>query len=178
MQISDDSGEIYTYERTLKAALSLTNNLKNHYGVHQGDRVILFMDHHHYLLPTWLGCALAGTILCPFAFTHEVFKEEVAALITQIKPAMLIASEDTNIGIFEEIFRDLKLNIPIVVYNSKVKRHNDLKPLLECEVNIDDVTLPHVADPNTEPFALALSSATTGKCKLITISHRQMLTFM
>lgn len=162
----------------MKAAISLAHNLKHKYGIRQGDRVILFMDHHHYMLPTWFGCALAGAILCPFAFTHEVVKEEIGALISQVNPSMLIASEGLNLELFKEIFIDLKLNIPTLTYNNDVKENDDLKPLLEDTISIDDFSLPVVKNSNTETFVLALSSSTTGKTKLINISHRQMLMFM
>lgn len=66
-QISDDSGEIYTNERMLKASISFANALKSK-GVVKGDRVVLLMHNHHYMLPTWLGCVLAGVVICPFYF--------------------------------------------------------------------------------------------------------------
>lgn len=72
-QISDDSGEIYTNERMLKAAVSFANVLRGK-GFVKGDKIVLLMHNHHYMLPTWVGCVLAGVILCPFHFTNSSVK--------------------------------------------------------------------------------------------------------
>ncbi|XP_063703824.1 uncharacterized protein LOC134833439 [Culicoides brevitarsis] len=176
-QISDDSGEIYTYKKVLKSAISLANNLKLKFNIHKGDRVIVFMDHHHYLLPTWFGVTLAGGVLCPYEFTHEVVKEEVLTLIDQMKPSLLITSEGKNFDIFEEVFRELNLNVKILTYRNKIERNFELKDLLEDKVDFKNFNLPKIEDPKKEIFALALSSSTTGKAKLIRISHRQLLMF-
>lgn len=136
------------------------------------------MDHHHYMLPTWLGCALVGAILCPFTFTEESVKEEIADLVSQINPAIFITSENLNLELFEAVFTHLKLNIPTLTYNNNIITNDDLKPLLECDINIDDFALPKIEDPGKDTFILALSSSTTGKSKLIIITHKQMLLFM
>lgn len=162
----------------MKAAVSLAHNLKYKYGVRESDRILLFMDHHHYMLPTWLGCALVGAILCPFTFTEESVKEEIADLVSQINPAIFITSENLNLELFEAVFTHLKLNIPTLTYNNNIITNDDLKPLLECDINIDDFALPKIEDPGKDTFILALSSSTTGKSKLIIITHKQMLLFM
>lgn len=72
-QISDDSNEIYTNERMLKAAVSFARSLYTK-GICEGDKVVILMHNHHYLLPCWLGCVLAGVILCPFHFTNTSVK--------------------------------------------------------------------------------------------------------
>lgn len=136
------------------------------------------MDHHHYLLPTWLGCALTGATLCPISFTFETAKEEITFLVSQISPCMLITSEDMNLNLLQESFTQLHLNIPTVTYNNKIITNDDLKPLLECDISLDDFELPQVENPNKETFVLALSSSTTGRSKWIIVSHKQMLIFM
>lgn len=175
-QISDDSGEIYTYERALKEAVNLAQNLKEKFHIKKGDRIIVFMDYHHYLLPTWLAVTLTGAVLCPFEFTHEVLKEDVASLISQIKPSMLITSEGKNFDIFEEVFSDLNFkDVHILTYDNNKPANHELKTLLNGNFDINDFVLPKIDDPDKELFALALSSATTGNIKLINISHKQML---
>lgn len=72
-QISDDSGEIYTNERMLKAAVSFANALKAK-GIVKGDKIVMLMHNHHYMLPCWLGCVLAGVIFCPFYFLDSSVK--------------------------------------------------------------------------------------------------------
>lgn len=178
LQISDDSGQIYTYERALKEAISLAHALKYKYGVRGGDRILLYMDHHHYMLPTWLGCAFAGAILVPFIFTEESVKEEIADLMSQINPIIFITSENLDLKLFQSVFTHLKLNIPTITYNNNIITNDDLQPLLEGEINIDDFHLPKIENPGKEIFTLALSSSTTGKSKLIIITHKQMLMFM
>lgn len=72
-QISDDSNEIYTNERMLKTAISFARALSMK-GISEGDKVVILMHNHHYLLPCWLGCVLSGVILCPFHFTNTSVK--------------------------------------------------------------------------------------------------------
>uniref|UniRef100_A0A336L0Y1 CSON001432 protein n=1 Tax=Culicoides sonorensis TaxID=179676 RepID=A0A336L0Y1_CULSO len=172
-QISDDSGEIYTYARLLKEAFSLAYALKYKYGVRQGDRIILNMDYHHYMLPTWYACALAGAVLCPFILSGEP-QDEVTELVATINPVMLISSESKDLTMFDTILKTLNLKIPFITFNNDVETNDDLKPLLENDVNIDEFPLPKISDPSKEVFLLLLSSGTTSKSKLIPVTNKRV----
>uniref|UniRef100_A0A336M3Q0 CSON011633 protein n=1 Tax=Culicoides sonorensis TaxID=179676 RepID=A0A336M3Q0_CULSO len=174
-QISDDSGEIYTNERALKEAISFANALKAK-GIEKGDKIIILMHNYHYLLPTWLGCALAGVILCPFYFTDSSVKAELCELIDQIKPKLMINSYLDAVEIFRSVFDQINIECPIYIYENQLPDCFDLKPLLENYfVNFEEFQPVKIHDPETELFVIVLSSSTTGKPKLINGTHAQLL---
>uniref|UniRef100_A0A336LM03 Latrophilin Cirl n=1 Tax=Culicoides sonorensis TaxID=179676 RepID=A0A336LM03_CULSO len=174
-QISDDSGQIYTNERALKAAISFVNALKIK-GIQQGDKIIVLMHNHHYLLPTWLGCALAGFILCPFHFTNTSVKAELVDLVDQIRPKIMITSYLDAVDTFQSIFKQINLECEVYIYQNKQSNCFDLKPLLEKYfTNFDEFQPIKTADPENELFVVVLSSSTTGKPKLINGTHAQLL---
>uniref|UniRef100_A0A336MGN2 CSON001433 protein n=1 Tax=Culicoides sonorensis TaxID=179676 RepID=A0A336MGN2_CULSO len=172
-QISDDSGEIYTYARVLKESFSLAYALKYKYGVRQGDRIFLYMDFHHYMLPTWYACALAGAVLCPFFHAGEP-QDEVAELVATINPVMLISSESKDLTMFDTILNTLNLKIPVLTYNNRISKNDDLKPLFENDVNMDEFPLPKIADPAKDVFILFVSSGTTSRLKLVPITNKKL----
>lgn len=69
-QISDDSGETYTNEKMLKAAISFATALKYEFRIRQGDHIMLMTENYHYMAGTWLGCVFASATICPFVFSE------------------------------------------------------------------------------------------------------------
>lgn len=173
-QISEDSGEIYTYERMLKAGISFAKSL-HAMGIKKGDHVLLLMDNHHYMASVWLGCVFAGTIICPFVFTEESIKAEIHDLVEQIQPKLMVSSYLEWIDDFKEIYKAVGLECPIYVYDNKRHDCHDLRPLLEKKVNIDEFSPETINDPADDTVVLTLSSSTTGKAKLIMNTHMQLL---
>lgn len=197
-QISDDSGEIYTYERMLNAAISFAEALKER-GVRKGDHVLFYMDNHHYLAATWLGCIFSGAILCPFivsegtsqgelchSFSYKeknlmkfcLLIDEVQFLIEQLKPKLMVTSMPDQITLFENIFQNLTMDCPIYMYENKIPGCHDLKPLLEKKVDIYGFQVPKIKDPAKELLMLTLSSSTTGTAKIIKNTHMQLISIM
>lgn len=76
---------------------------------------------------------------------------------------------------FKNIIKDLKLDCPIYIYKNQIPDCFDLKPLLEQEVDIKTFVPAKVEDPAHDSVMLTLSSATTGKPKLINTTHMQVL---
>lgn len=76
---------------------------------------------------------------------------------------------------FKNIIKDLELDCPIYIYENKISGCFDLKPLLEQKVDITTFKPAKVDDPAHETVMLTLSSATTGKPKLINTTHMQIL---
>uniref|UniRef100_A0A336MHT8 CSON001932 protein n=1 Tax=Culicoides sonorensis TaxID=179676 RepID=A0A336MHT8_CULSO len=173
-QISDDSGEIYTAERMLKAGISCARAL-NSLGIKKGDNVLSLMDNHHYMVPTWLGVVFIEAVLCPFAMTDNSVKEEISDIIDQIQPKLFVTSRVDLIDHFKEIFKNLNIDCPIYIYENKIEGCYDLRPLLEHDVKIEEFTPPKVKDSANDIIMLTLSSATTGKPKLINSTHMQLL---
>lgn len=177
----------------LKNAISFAKALKTN-GIGKGDNVLSLMDNYHYMAPTWLGCIFAETVLCPFAMTDNSVKgnhhnhrkitfltnifqktDEISDIINQIQPKIFVTSRIDLVESFKEIFKNLNLHCPIYIYENNVTGCYDLKPLLEQDVDIDEFKVPVVKDPTTEVVMLTLSSATTGKPKLINTTHMQLL---
>lgn len=173
-QISDDSGETYTYERMLIGAISFAKSLQS-MGIKKGDHVLLLMDNHHYMASVWLGAVFAGTIICPFVFTEESIKNEIFELIEQINPKIMVTSYEGWIDEFKSIYNKLGMQCSIYVYQNKRVDCHDLRPLLETNVNIDGFTPEKINDPASDTLVLTLSSSTTGKSKLIMNTHMQFL---
>ncbi|XP_063703826.1 uncharacterized protein LOC134833441 [Culicoides brevitarsis] len=174
-QISDDSGEIYTNERMLKAAVSFARGLTCK-GINVGDKVIVLMHNYHYLLPCWLGCILAGVILCPFHFLNTSIKEELCELIALIEPKAMFTSYLEAIEMFQEIFEQLNIRCPIYVYENKIDGCHDMKPFFEEHVaGFHEFRPKSTVDPDRDLMVIILSSSTTGKPKLINGTHSQLL---
>jgi len=176
-QISDDSGEIYTYERMLKSAISFAQSLKE-LNVNKGDKILLLMDNHHYMTATWLGCVFAGAVLCPFMISEDSTREDTMELINQINPKLMLTSYFDQVEEFRGIFKELRMNCQIFTYKNQIFGCHDMKRLLERVVNIDDFKPTTIQDPAKDVFMLTLSSSTTGKAKLIMNTHMQFLLTM
>lgn len=173
-QISNDSGEVYTFERMLKTGVSFANSLRS-MGIKKGDHVLLLMDNHHYMASVWLGCVFAGTIICPFVFTEESIKAEIHDLVEQIQPKIMVTSYLEWIDEFKDIYKALGMYCPIYVYDNKRHDCHDLRQLLEMNVNIDTIVPETIDDPAEDTVVLTLSSSTTGKSKLIMNTHMQIM---
>lgn len=179
----------------LKAAVSFARAMKLK-GIVNGDKVVLLMHNHHYLLPCWLGCVLAGVILCPFHFTntsvkglnslifetdsHKIwniwFTAELCELIEQINPKMMVTSYLDAVDMFQSVFKQVGIDCPLYIYENQIPECHDLKPLLEEHTSGFDKYRPrHVSDPDRELLVIVLSSSTTGKPKLINSTHSQLL---
>lgn len=96
-------------------------------------------------------------------------------IINQVQPKMFFTSRVELVSYFRDIFKKLKLDCPIFLYENTLEGCHDLKPFLENEVDVDGFEPPRPKDASTETFLLTLSSATTGKPKLINTTHMQIL---
>ncbi|XP_063697725.1 probable 4-coumarate--CoA ligase 1 [Culicoides brevitarsis] len=173
-QISDDTGKVYTSKAILKAAISFAQVLKAK-NVGKNDNVLSLMDNHHYMMPAWLGVTFAGAVLCPFAMTDNSVKEEISDIVDQVQPKIFITSRLDLVDYFKSIFKNLNLDCPIYIYENTIDGCHDLKPLLEQDVDIDAFEVPKVENSAKDIVMLTLSSATTGKPKLINTTHMQVI---
>lgn len=103
------------------------------------------------------------------------FTEEISDIVDQIQPKIFVTSRVDLVNDFKEIFQKLSLNCPIFIYENTVPGCHDLKPLLEQEVNVEEFKVPKLVNSAHEVLMLTLSSATTGKPKLINTTHVQLL---
>lgn len=99
-------------------------------------------------------------------------------MIEKISPKAIITSHLEAVDTFKSVINTFKLNCPILIYENTIEGCVDLKEILENEVNIDKFKPPTINDPAIDKFMLTLSSSTTGKSKLIIITHKQILHFM
>lgn len=95
-------------------------------------------------------------------------------IINQVQPKMFFTSRVELVSYFKDIFKELKLDCPIFLYENTIEGCHDLKSLFEKEVDIDAFEPPRPKDASTETLVLTLSSATTGKPKLINTTHMQI----
>ncbi|XP_063703556.1 uncharacterized protein LOC134833232 [Culicoides brevitarsis] len=175
-QISDDTGEVYTNERMLKASVSFANGLKAA-GIKKGDVIIVLLHNHHYLLPTWFGAVLAGVILCPFHYTDTAVKDDLPDILRKLNPKLMVTSYLDLIDVFNDAFDKVNIKCPIYVYENEIEGCHDLKPLFhDYFTSFEEFKPATVDDPEHDTFVLILSSATTGKAKLIKCTHKQLLT--
>ncbi|XP_063703829.1 uncharacterized protein LOC134833444 [Culicoides brevitarsis] len=175
-QISDDTGVIYTNEKMLKTAISFATALKYEFRIRKGDHVLLMTENYHYMAGTWLGCAFAQAVLCPFVFSEGTsVKDEVMNLLRQIAPKLLVMTDVTQVESFKKILKDLGMDIPILMYENKIEGCHDLKPHLEADIDISCFKVPRVEDPENTTFMLTLSSGTTAQSKLTITTHQQLL---
>lgn len=180
----------------LKAGISFAQALKSK-GIGKGDNVLSLMDNHHFMMPAWLGIVFAEAVLCPFAMTDNsvigiadpfvrnfidieltneiISTDEISDIIDQVQPKMFVTSRIDLVTDFKDIFKKLNLNCPIFIYKNKTAGCHDLKPLLEQEVNIQEFEVPKLVDPARDVIMLTLSSATTGKPKLINTTHLHVI---
>lgn len=106
------------------------------------------------------------------------FTEELTDLVQQIHPKMLITTYENLLDIFQSTLKEVKMDTdcPIYVYENTYPGCHDLKPLLENYfTSFEDFEPAGVNDAAKDTLILILSSATTGKPKLINCTHKQML---
>lgn len=107
-----------------------------------------------------------------------ILTDELSDLIEKISPKAIITSHLEAVDTFKGILKAFQLNCPILIYENTIDGCVDLKEIFEKEVNIDEFKPPTINDSAKDIFMLTLSSSTTGKSKLIIITHKQILHFM
>lgn len=76
---------------------------------------------------------------------------------------------------FQSVFKQINIECPIYTYENQIQGCHDMKPLLEDHFTSFEEFIPASVDDINETLVLILSSATTGKAKLIKCTHKQML---
>lgn len=97
-------------------------------------------------------------------------------IIEKLHPKMMITSFLDLVAMFKSILYDLKIDCPIFTYENQIPGCHDLKPVLEdYATKIEDFVPASVTDSASDTLIIVLSSATTGKPKLINSTHKQCL---
>lgn len=96
--------------------------------------------------------------------------------MNKIHPKMMITTYPDLVQQFQSVFDQVNIDCPIYIYENPHPECHDLKPLLEEHfTSFEDFCPAGVTDPAKDTLILILSSATTGKPKLINCTHKQML---
>ena len=136
-------------------------------GLRKGDIVGLVMPFDMQYVPLFIAIIYCGAVLFG---TKLLFKAAIHNQLAAVKPALVITTGSR----FEEIFNNLKSNVPSVQLCLNFDQLCDLKPgcFRNCD---DDMPCYGSIDVHNDPAIIYQSSGTTGEPKGIVTTHYGMM---
>lgn len=161
-----------TYKQMAKRTRSLADALEN-LGVQKGDRVGTFAWNHHRHLEIYFAAPSMGAVL--HTINIRLSKEHLVYIINHAKDKVLFVDVDL-LPIIEQVKDQLKtVRAFIVMSDDDNLPHSSLTPLYSYEQLIveGNETYSFATDiKENDPAGMCYTSATTGKPKGVTYSHR------
>ncbi|PTX58415.1 amino acid adenylation domain-containing protein, partial [Kordia periserrulae] len=155
--LRDVDGQSMSYTALWNQSGKVSAYLSSHYGLKQGDTVVLYSDRSMEMVVLFLALARLGCVYVPVDKIHP--EERLAYIAKDSNSRLLIVESDTAINI----------------ENTQVAR---LSAVIEASSEVEEVQTAKETIPLDATLYIIYTSGSTGKPKGVCVSHGNLLGYL